>query len=303
MRNSSNGVFIPAGVSTGPNGAGESQAAQGGAWWSKQFKLSVLECFSPITKGLPYFRDGQVTSLEIDDGVVFAKVQGSRSSPYMVEIRLKVLDEGRWDELEAALAVRLGPAGPDPGLLLAQDLAPHLAEAGQALLPSGIQELTVHCNCSEMPKPCRHVAATYYRLGEAFDQDPFLLCRWRGREREELLERVGALREALAPPEQAWRQEPGPAPGSQAEPWRGPALADPTDFYLQVLDHCQADVERINLVILAEWGRLNEEALRVQALIQDLEGRKLVAGQIYSAASDLLGLENDLDVSPAIQEG
>jgi uncharacterized Zn finger protein len=34
---------------------------------------------------------------------------------------------------------------------------------------------------------CKHVAATCYLLGEQFDEDPFLLFRLRGRDREALL--------------------------------------------------------------------------------------------------------------------
>jgi uncharacterized Zn finger protein len=177
-------------------------------------------------------------------------------------------------------------------------------------MPDGTQDLMVHCNCSEMPKPCRHIAATYYTLAEAFDQDPFLLCRWRGRNREQLLERVAALRAALVPP--APEPEPFYLSGLEAEP-QPAAAADPAssqpgsaaqrDFYLQVREHCVADVEQLNLVILTEWHRLNQEVLRVQSCIQDLEGRKLVAAQMFAAASDLLGEPNDLDMTPAIQEG
>ena len=42
--------------------------------------------------------------------------------------------------------------------------------------------------------PCKHLAATFYLLAEAFDTDPFLILRWRGRGRAELLARLGELR-------------------------------------------------------------------------------------------------------------
>jgi uncharacterized Zn finger protein len=42
--------------------------------------------------------------------------------------------------------------------------------------------------------PCKHLAATFYLLAEAFDADPFLLLRWRGRDREPLLARLRELR-------------------------------------------------------------------------------------------------------------
>ncbi len=35
--------------------------------------------------------------------------------------------------------------------------------------------------------PCKHLAATFYLLAEAFDDDPFQILHWRGRSRDELL--------------------------------------------------------------------------------------------------------------------
>ena len=51
------------------------------------------------------------------------------------------------------------------------------------------------CSCPDWGVPCKHLSAVLYLLAEAFDDDPFLVLAWRGREREELL---GALRGAVA---------------------------------------------------------------------------------------------------------
>ena len=74
-------------------------------------------------------------------------------------------------------------------------------------------------------------------------------------------------------------------------------------FYQQARERCRQDVEQMNNSLRAEWQHLNEEIKRVQELIQTFETRKQTIGQMYSSASDILGLENDLDVSPAIKEG
>jgi transketolase len=58
----------------------------------------------------------------------------------------------------------------------------------------------------------------------------------------------------------------------------------------------------MNKAILAEWQRLNEEIKRVQEMIQTLEARKQTVAQIYASSSEMLGLEADLDVSPAIKD-
>jgi uncharacterized Zn finger protein len=50
------------------------------------------------------------------------------------------------------------------------------------------------CSCPDWGLPCKHVAAVCYLLAESFDDDPFRILAWRGREREDLLENLRALR-------------------------------------------------------------------------------------------------------------
>ena len=78
---------------------------------------------------------------------------------------------------------------------------------------------------------------------------------------------------------------------------------DQLKFYEQARDRCRQDVEQMNTTIRVEWDHLNDEIKRVQELIQVLETRKQTIGQIYASSSEMLGLENDLDVTAAIKEG
>lgn len=78
---------------------------------------------------------------------------------------------------------------------------------------------------------------------------------------------------------------------------------DQQSFYQGIRDRCRSDVDHMNSTLRSEWRHLNDEIKRVQELIQELETRKQTIGQMYASASDMLGMENDLDVSPAIQEG
>jgi uncharacterized Zn finger protein len=50
-----------------------------------------------------------------------------------------------------------------------------------------------------MAVPCKHLAATFYLLAESFDDDPFAILAWRGREREDLLANLQAARTAGPP--------------------------------------------------------------------------------------------------------
>ncbi|MBK8049516.1 MAG: hypothetical protein IPK16_21800 [Anaerolineales bacterium] len=73
------------------------------------------------------------------------------------------------------------------------------AQAGATLLPSGDGELTHTCSaCPSGASPCRPVAAVYYQLGEMVAEDPWLLLRLRGRDRQQLLAAVHEQRNAQA---------------------------------------------------------------------------------------------------------
>lgn len=173
----------------------------GQTWWSKRF-IAVLESFAlgtRLTRGRNYARKGQVVAMTITQGEVAARVQGSREEPYSLTIGFAPVTQ--WDRVEEAIASR--------ALFSAQLLAGEMpstleevfADAGVALFPRSIGDLTMRCSCPDFAVPCKHIAATFYLLAEAFDADPFQILLWRGRTREELLSHLGssALFEAETP--------------------------------------------------------------------------------------------------------
>jgi uncharacterized Zn finger protein len=204
--------------------------AIGESWWSERF-IDLLESFglgSRLERGRAYARAGQVSELDVEPGIVLAKVQGSRYTPYRVRIRAKVFSDYQWRRAEKAIAAR--------ALTLAKLLAgemPHdieevLAACKLTLLPASYDELRATCTCPDAANPCKHLAAVYYILAERFDEDPFALFTWRGMTREELLEQLRSRR-AKANGKRAWldaaKTAEAPAP---AEP---PALSTLLDRF------------------------------------------------------------------------
>jgi uncharacterized Zn finger protein len=187
------------------------RGAIGATWWSRRF-LDVLESFAMgnrLTRGRAYARKGQVISLEVTPGVVRAQVQGSRARPYRVAIGLAAFTELIWAKAEIALSEQALPSAK----LLAGEVPPELeqifADAGAPLFPQHANDLDQQCSCPDWEVPCKHLAATFYLLAEAFDADPFLILRWRGRDQEQLLSRLRELRGAEAVVESAHaRPEP-----------------------------------------------------------------------------------------------
>ena len=71
----------------------KAQSKRGGfgeSWWAKRW-IAVLESFNigaRLGRGRSYARNGQVLSINIEKGVVKAKVQGSRTKPYEITINV-----------------------------------------------------------------------------------------------------------------------------------------------------------------------------------------------------------------------
>ncbi len=125
---------------------------------------------------------------------MLASVQGSRPQPYRVRVGLAAFDDETWRQVETALA---GQAIFSARLLAGEmpaEIEEVFAAAGQPLFPTSVAELAMRCSCPDPAVPCKHIAATFYLLAEAFDDDPFQILHWRGRDREQLLARLRKLR-------------------------------------------------------------------------------------------------------------
>ncbi len=172
----------------------------GTSWWSRRF-LDVLESFAiggRLARGKTYARKGQVMSLEIVAGRVTAAVQGSRATPYDVTIAFAPLTATEWDRVEGALADQALPCAKLLAGEVPTELEAIFTAAGSPLFPAAVGDLRQDCSCPDWGVPCKHLAAAFYLLAEAFDSDPFVLLRWRGREREELLATLRMLRSGHA---------------------------------------------------------------------------------------------------------
>jgi uncharacterized Zn finger protein len=146
-----------------------------------------------LQRGRSYARKGQVVEFSLTQGMVTARVQGSRPQPYHVTIKVLPLTTPQWREVERRLASR----ALFRAKLLAGEMPAEIEEVfascGTPLFPRSAADLDMHCSCPDWGVPCKHLAAVCYVLAEAFDDDPFEMLAWRGRTRGALL---AALRQA-----------------------------------------------------------------------------------------------------------
>lgn len=261
------------------------RGAIGDTWWSQRF-IELLESFgvgSRLQRGRNYARRGQVVELEIEPGVVIAKVQGSRYTPYRVRIRGKALSEQQWRRVEKAMAARALPLAQLLAGEMPHDIEDVFTSCKLTLFPRSNAELKASCTCPDWENPCKHIAAAYYILAERFDEDPFLIFAWRGRDKDELLGRLRAQRGGRSRPRSAGVRsaQPEPGPPSLAERlddfWRsGPELdelhvtplaSEAPDTLLRQLGPAPVDVGGQDLVeVLAPAYATLAEAAERRAL-------------------------------------
>lgn len=172
----------------------------GTTWWGQRW-IDALGHLSVgysnrLARGRSYARAGRTHDLLAKAGLVTAKVTGSRSSPYQVTIHFEKLSERAWEKAIRAMASKAQFAAELLAGVMPQKIDEAFRSVGASLFPEKQSDLVTECSCPDVANPCKHIAATHYVLGEAFDRDPFLLFELRGRTKRQVLESLRAARSA-----------------------------------------------------------------------------------------------------------
>jgi len=162
----------------------------GQTWWGRAW-IDALEQRARLDpnrlpRGRTYARTGRVGALNVSSGAVRAAVQGSRVTPYIVQVRVRQFDDDEWERVLDAVSAKAAHTA----ALLDGELPPGVVEdaasVGVGLLPDA-GELGVQCSCPDWASPCKHAAAVVYLVADVLDTDPFALLLLRGRSRDEVL--------------------------------------------------------------------------------------------------------------------
>lgn len=198
-------------------------------WWAQRW-LKVLERFgwsARLNRGRSYARQGNVIDMQIQPGLVRAKVQGSRKQPYRVEIGLKPLSKQEWDKVFAQLRKKAIYAARLLSGEMPRDIEEIFAAAEVPLFPKSPEDLVMNCTCPDWASPCKHVAAVYYTLGAEFDRDPFLLFQLRGKSREQVMAALRGQRPERLPTARAPKVSSEPLEEHLSDFWQaGEELED-----------------------------------------------------------------------------
>ena len=186
-------------------------------WWGRRW-IQTLEDFNigaRLSRGRSYARKGQVAKLEILKGSVRAEVQGSEIEPYIVSIKFQVLTGKQWDRITLRLLEKPIFAALLLGNEMPEDIESVFKDEGLSLFPEREKDMETSCSCPDWSNPCKHIAAVFYLMGEAFDNDPFLLFKLRGMKKEVFIK---ALRDNEEEDKKVMI-EPEPLPEDYKEFW------------------------------------------------------------------------------------
>ncbi len=154
----------------------------GNTWWGQQWlnSLTHIDYSNRLPRGRSYANKGAVKSIDIEKNKIHAKVQGTQSSPYRIDIVVPEFTTKQKKEFTEA--IRKSP------LLLAKllnrELPPQLNEIAQKidvkLFPSSWKDFSMECSCPDWAVPCKHLASVIYIIANEIDRNPFIIFELHG---------------------------------------------------------------------------------------------------------------------------
>ena len=159
------------------------------SWWGNAW-CENLERYADyenrLDRGKRYVRTGSVVDLKLQKGKILAKVQGTRRTPYKVEVRISPLSEEKCQ----AIIEQCGRKIQNLEALTSGSFPEELQElfTGRGGLFPTPRETSFSCSCPDWALMCKHVAAVLYGVGARLDEAPSLFFELRGIEMERFID-------------------------------------------------------------------------------------------------------------------
>jgi len=165
------------------------------SWWGGRWVRALAQLLNThlLARGRTYAGSGRLLDLDFGVGVVTAQAQADDGSVCQLRVELQTFDDDTWRRVTATMAEQAIYAAQLLNGEMPMDIEAVFNAEGESLFPASRREFRAQCSCAGYARPCQHVAAVLWVIGERIDDDPFLLFTLRGRTKEQFL---AALREA-----------------------------------------------------------------------------------------------------------
>lgn len=159
------------------------------SWWGQAWCQNLeryADYGSRLERGKRYVRTGTVVDLQIEKGKISARVQGSRKTPYVVEIRISPLNQDRCQEILNRCSERIENMEELLSGNFPQSCKELFTDEG-GLFPNP-SEISFSCSCPDWALMCKHVAAVLYGVGARLDEQPSLFFELRSIEMDKFID-------------------------------------------------------------------------------------------------------------------
>jgi uncharacterized Zn finger protein len=165
------------------------------SWWGQMWCKNI-ENYSylqnRLERGRTYIRKNTIKKLSIFSNCAESEVQGTQSKPYNVKIKIKKIDNNKYsnilekcentiDNLESLMT------GSFP-----EEFQQFFTDEKYGLFPK-IDEIEYECTCMDYKKNhhmCKHIAATFYAIGNKLDYEPLIFFKLRGINLDEFTKKI-----------------------------------------------------------------------------------------------------------------
>lgn len=145
-------------------------------WWGTAW-CDNLEKYADysnrVGRGKSYVRAGAVIDLKIEGGKTTARVQGSRTAPYKIEITIDPLPTERYQAVLSNLGIHIENIEALMNGDFPVEMKSLFTNTTNGLFPSP-REIHFSCSCPDWAGMCKHIAAVLYGIGNRLDRDPLL---------------------------------------------------------------------------------------------------------------------------------
>lgn len=151
----------------------------GNTWWGKEWlgALNRIDYSNRLPRGKSYANKGAVTSIKIEKNQINAKVQGTRKTPYKVNIIVPPFNPEQ-------TAIFINAIKHNPLLLakllnreLPQELMTIAEQNRIKIFPNSWHDIDLNCSCPDWAVPCKHLAAVIYIIANEIDKNPFMVFK------------------------------------------------------------------------------------------------------------------------------